>query len=119
MVGHTAGRLITFTIPAGNGAFAPEIMYLRRTIVSGLWQFSPVVDLVTFINSLPTSAVIDVDVLKPNGDPSVANDWFTPNFSYTSTGQQDSQPMFASGIRIRGRSGGTGGDAEVAVFYLY
>lgn len=119
MVGHTAGVLETFAIPAGNGSFAPEIVYLRRTIVAGEWQFSPVVDIVVFIESLPTDAQIDVDVLKPGGDPTNASDWFTPNFSFTSTGQQASQPLFAAGVRIRGKSGGTSGDAEVAIYYLY
>lgn len=119
MVGHTAGALETFVIPVTSGNFAPEIIHLRRTIVSGEWQFSPVVDIVVFINSLPTAAEIDVDILKPGGDPTNASDWFTPAFSYTTTGQQASQPLFAAGVRVRGRSGGTAGNAEVAVYYVY
>ncbi len=119
MVGHTAARLETFVIPASGGTFAPEIVYLRRTVVSGEWQFSPVVELVVFIETLPTSAQIDVDLLKPGGDPTVAGDWFAPAFSFTSTGQQTSQPIFAAGVRVRGKSGGTSGNAEVGMYYLY
>lgn len=119
MVGHSKGRTETFVIPVTGGNFAPEIIYLRRTIAAGEWQFSPVIELVVFVNSLPTSASIDVDILKPGGDPTNAADWFAPAFSFTTTGQQTSQPVFATGIRIRGKSGGTAGNAEIGVFFLY
>lgn len=119
MVGHTAGVTETFVIPAGAGSYAPEVIHLRRTIVSSEWQFSQVLEVVVFISSLPATADIEIDILKPGGDPTNSSDWFAPVVVYSATGLQTALPVYARGVRIRGISGGTAGDAEVGVFYLY
>lgn len=119
MVGHTAGALETFTVPAPSGNYASEVLYLRRTVLDNQWQFSQILEVVVNVASLPASATLEIDLLKPGLDPTDENSWFKPAFAFTSTGLQSPVTIYAAGVRARAKSGGSSGDAEIAIYYLY
>jgi len=120
MVGHTGSMYQEFTIPAGAGTYATEIVYVRqsRTAVQPK-SFSQVLELVLLIEALPTSCAIEVDVLKPGGDPDTAADWVIAVGSETTTGLKSPLVFYQAGLRVRAKSGGTAGTAKVITSFLY
>jgi hypothetical protein len=106
---------LTFTVPAGAGAYAPEVLYLnadndKRTMPDVVGRLS-----LLLVNLIATVA-IEVDLLKPGGDPSNATHWRTAMKSYNTAGLQALLELGNwIGVRIRAKSGGTAGVQEIDV----
>lgn len=73
-VGQGRAR-ITYTIPASG--YAPEILYLGATPTGKSEYLHVVQQLQAFIESLPTGASLEVDLLRPDGDPTPDGPWVT------------------------------------------
>ena len=102
----------TFTIPAGAGAYASAVIHTRQDQTRG--QSDDVSELTLMIESLPAAAAIEVDLLKPGGDPDVAADWLLAVQSHNTIGLKAILQLASwRGARVRGKSGGTGGNAVV------
>lgn len=102
-----------FTVPAGAGAYAPEVLYLN--VDNDKRSMPDVVGRLTLILvNLIATVAIEVDTLKPGGDPSNAAHWRTAMKSYNTLGIQALLELAnVVGIRIRAKSGGTGGAQEI------
>ena len=113
MAGH---KQVSFTVPAGSGTYATEELYLTSSglatdiaIEHGVCQVSVVV------GTIVTAAAIEVDLLKPAGDPEVAGDWLLAVKSLTPAGLQAVIELANwRGVRIRAKSGGTAGTQVVS-----
>lgn len=103
-------KRITMAIPGTAGQYAPEVLYCRMSDS----RLDLVSLLTVMIESLPTSAQIEVEVLKANGDPDTAGDWLAPSVVATATGLYNDL-TFAQwrGVRLRGKSGGASGNAVI------
>ena len=102
----------TFTIPGGAGSYAPTVIFTRQDQARG--QPDDVSELTLMIESLPATAAIEVDLLKPGGDADVAADWLLAVQSHNTIGLKPVLQLASwRGARIRGKSGGTAGPAVV------
>lgn len=105
-----AGTRQTFVVPATAGQYAPEVLYCRAS--------SAIQDRVrrvsVFVESLPTLAQIEVEVLKRGGDPTNSGDWLSGPVYLNATGLAEDL-NFADwlGVRLRAKSGGSAGSAVV------
>jgi hypothetical protein len=111
-------RALSFTVPAGSGSYAPEVLYLRQDNDRGTFDFLQ--RIAVFVASLPASCAIEVDLLKadaPNAATPANGDWLTPPvLSLTAAGLNATlTPAGWYGARVRAKSGGTGGAAVVHV----
>lgn len=103
-----------FTVPGSSGQYASEVYYLTR---DGEFSDSPsptplraAVEVQPSIETLPTDAVLELDLLKPGGDPTVSGDWLLAQAEWTAVGLGSPQALSDwAGIRFRMKSGGTGG----------
>lgn len=121
MQGRPNSRSVTFTVPAGSGEYAPEVLYLAPTNdpKSGL---DCVERLRALVRSLPASAEIEIDLRKPGGgDPTLDASWnldvgvaSIAAIGLTALLEYAGWP----GVRVRARSGGTGGTAVVDVSWI-
>lgn len=102
-----------FNVPAGAGAYAPEVLYLnvdndKRSIMDLVGRLS-----VLLVNLIATVAV-EVDLLKPGADPSLPGSWRLAMKSYNTLGIQALLELANwQGVRIRAKSGGTAGAQEI------
>ena len=120
MVGHTGSMYQEFTVPAGSGSYATEVVYIRQSRTSVQPKsFSQVLELVLLIEALPATCTIEVDVLKPGGDPDTAADWIIGVGSETTSGLKAPLVFYQAGLRVRAKSGGTAGTAKVITSFLY
>lgn len=107
---------VDFAIPAVNGDFAPEVLYLKneRGVKTGLYH--QVEELVVLVESLPAGARVEVDLLKANGNPSVEADWVKNVDAAVAVGMHAPLELASwNGVRIRGKSGGAAGSAKAHV----
>jgi hypothetical protein len=101
-----------FTVPAGSGSYATEILYLVENVISDdvntAEELALVNELQVNVDTLTTDATVEIDILKPGGDPAEADDWRTAVYTYATAGLKDIL-TFARwlGVRIRVKSGGT------------
>ena len=111
----------TFVVPAGAGSYAPEEIITRQGDSLVLDKISK---LAVYVESLPASAEIEVDLLKPGTDPRLAASWILDSQSLVAVGlvywgasAEHSWLYLAGwpGVRIRAKSGGTAGDSIVSV----
>lgn len=103
-----------FTVPAGAGTYAPEVLYLnvdndKRSMPDVIGRLS------INVIALPATATIEVDLLRPGKEPGGGD----PSYRIAS------KSIAALGLaalielanqiggRIRAKSGGTAGAAEV------
>lgn len=109
-------RQITFAIPAGAGTYAPTTIICRPDNATGL--VDQVLELEVNIVSLPVAATILVEQLKLGGDPTVDAHWLL-KATLNAIGPQTLIAFSGwSGVRIRGKSGGTLGNAELHAAWL-
>lgn len=103
-------KRLTMAIPGTAGQYAPEVLYCRMSDS----RLDLVSLLTVLIESLPTSAQIEVELLKVNGDPDVSGDWLAPLVVADAVGLYNDL-TFAEwkGVRLRGKSGGSAGNAIV------
>lgn len=118
VAGTTGSVNHTFTIPAGSGTYDATPLYIRRSRVMSESTFSDVLEIVVAVHSLPTSATVELEYLKPGLDPLVDANWAVAS-SLTAVAHNSPITLFASGVRIRGKSAGTGGACNVSAFWYY
>lgn len=109
-------RFVDFTIPATSGNYAAEVLRLQHDsgLRSGLYHH--VERLVVHVESLPTGARVEVDVLKANGNPMVEGDWVKNVDAATAVGFYVPVELAGwNGVRVRGKSGGNAGSAKTHV----
>lgn len=108
-------KRFSFTVPAGAGSFAPEILYLNaESNIKAL--FDMVSEMTAFIEALTATVTLEVDLLKPGGDPNVAGDWYTAVRSWNAAGIQTLFQLARwYGVRVRAKSGGTAGTTILAL----
>lgn len=110
-------------IPGTGGNYAPEVIYVRSGDPDVAPKGKVDLDVVSKIRvllhpTLVTAVVIEVDLLKADGEPEVAADWELAVFSYTTVGIQTLEELpGCRGVRIRGKSGGTSGTQTVSVMW--
>lgn len=109
-------RVRSFTVPAGAGTYAPEVLYLRQDNDRG--TFDCLERIALFVASLPATATIEVDLLKvdaPNAALPASGDWLTPAvLTLSAVGYNATlAPAGWYGARVRAKSGGTAGTAVV------
>ena len=117
--GTHGGFIDDFVVPAGAGTYAPEVIYCNRDhLTAGVAAPSDlafVSELQLAISAIVATSEYVVDLLKPGGDPDTAGDWMLDMYSYTTTGAKT--PIALSrwyGVRVRAKSGGTGGTSTAA-----
>jgi hypothetical protein len=102
-----------FAVPAGAGAYAPEVIYTRPEQARG--AFDDVSELSVLVEgTFPAGATVEVDLLRNGGDPETSADWIN-GASYT-TGKLQTMIEIAGweGIRIRAKSAGTAGSLPIS-----
>jgi hypothetical protein len=105
-------RSKTFAVPGGAGVYAPEILYLAQD--ENHPQSDDVSEVTLFIESLPATAVVEVDLLQPGGVETVAVDWIVAAQSHNAIGLKAVLQLANwRGVRVRAKSGGTAGSAVV------
>jgi len=121
MRGRPNSRTVTFAVPAGNGDYAPEVLYLAPTNdpKSGL---DCVEQVRALVRSLPTSAEVEIDLRKPGGgDPTLDASW-NLDIGITSIAAAGLTALLEyagwPGVRIRVKSGGTAGSAVVDASWI-
>lgn len=111
---------VTFAVPAGSGSYAPEELITRQGPSLVLDKVSR---LAVYVESLPATAEIEVDLLKPGADPRLAASWILDSQSLVAVGlvywgasAEHAHLDLAGwpGIRLRAKSGGTAGDSIVS-----
>lgn len=104
----------TFTVPAGNGQYAPEILYLSPDDTPNT-NLDLVAELSVLVESLPATAVVEVDLCKAGRSGQSAGDWNIAVNSYNATGLQALIALAAwRGIRVRCKSGGAAGTGQIS-----
>lgn len=103
----SGAQQLTFTLVATPDAYATESYVLGDS-------FGPVhsvMELSIHIIAITATAQIEVDLLKPGGDPDTAGDWnLAAGGAFTAAGLQDLVELANwPGVRIRCKSGGTAG----------
>lgn len=118
--GTSGGVEDDFVVPGGSGNYAPEVIYLNRDHrtagVAAPSDMAYVSEVQIVVEAIPATASFVVDLLKPGGDPTAAGDWLLDQYTYTSTGANAPIPFSRwHGVRVRAKSGGTGGTATASV----
>lgn len=117
--GQRGEHRVDFTVPGGAGSYAPEVIYLNPEDVEDATQeLARVFELQVHIEALPADAEIEVDVLRAGGDPETAGDWLTAVQAYASTGLHIRLLLEGQRVRLRAKSGGTGGSAPVNAWWV-
>ena len=108
-------RTVAFAVPAGAGNYAPEVLYLNQSNEAVAGKAMDVVcELQARIGTIVAPAEVEIDILKPGGDQTQSGDWRTAALSYTTAGLKDAVSLARIfGVRIRVKSGGTGGTQTV------
>jgi len=104
-------RTGSFTVTASAGAYATEVLYMARSNVATAPP-DEVGELQLYISALPASAVVEVDLLVPG--QSMGGTWRTAAQTYNTVGLTSVLSLAGwRGVRIRVKSGGTGGTATI------
>lgn len=106
-----------FVVPAGTGQFAPEIAYANSKDTA---QNSPV-SLVQVIaeGAGLAAANADLQLLRPGGVPATDADWVTyKSFTLAAGGCSDVFEVLKMAVRLKLRSGGTGGTVTASLAWL-
>lgn len=107
---------VDFAVPAGAGAYAPEVLYLKNERGEKTGLYHQVEALVVNVESLPAGAQVEVDVLKANGNPSAEADWVKNVDRAAAIGLYAPVELAGwNGVRIRAKSGGAAGSAKTHV----
>jgi hypothetical protein len=120
-LGRPNSRTKTFVVPGGAGEYAPETLLLNidNDVKSGL---DCVDKLRVLVRTLPATAEVEIDLKKPGGgDPTLDSSWNLDIgiASITALGLSALLEYAGwPGIRIRVKSGGTGGNAVVDASWI-
>lgn len=110
-------RYISFTVPAGAGAYAPEVIYLNADNQPGSIP-DTVAEFTLDIESLPAGAQIEVDVLRASGGQTTVADWQLARKVFAAAGLQAPVGVSGAKLRVRAKSGGNAGAAPVSAWWL-
>jgi hypothetical protein len=129
-------RRLTFAVPVTSGQYAPEVLYCALANVAtaqsaggvvseprrGGMQFleaplDTVREISVMVESLVTASAVELDLLKPGGDPTVAGDWILAAKSWAAVGLQLQLLADWPGVRLRVKSGGTVGTTIVSAVW--
>lgn len=112
------GRL-SFTVPAGAGAYAPEELFLKildMTSAGGL--YSKIRTLRILVENLVATAVVEVWILRQGGDPTNAAHWFFSGTNVVAAGLSALIELAGvRGVKLRCKSGGTAGAQAVSAWW--
>ena len=106
----------SMTIPGTGGQYAAqELVCTLEGTVASLSASLPVHDLSVLVETLPAAATIEVWLLRVGGTPATAGHWVYSGTDFDAVGLG---VLFAtgawSGVKLRGKSGGTAGTADVS-----
>lgn len=111
---------VSFTVPAGAGAYAPEELFfkvLENDKPEGLYR--KIRQLRLLIENLIATAVVEVWVLRHGGNVNVAGDWFYSTLSHNLAGVSALLELAGcTKVKLRAKSGGTGGAMAVSAFWV-
>lgn len=117
-------KRVNFTVPAGAGSYAPEVLELKQGDTGPgapvtLWDH--VDELREMVEALPATAQIEVDLLIAGKSGAQVADWLlNVTAPLTATGLGPIVQLAGwYGVRVRAKSGGTGGTATVSVSWKY
>jgi hypothetical protein len=102
--GNGSPKDFSFAVPAGAGAYAPEVFYFG--LGSQPSQLDPVEDARINVAALPAGAQLEIDLLKSD------NTWATNVDTCTATGMQALLAFGGLRGRMRAKSGGAAGTAS-------
>lgn len=109
-------RQFAFTVPAGAGSYATEVLYTNADLVAtkSLDWFDK---FVLFIAQLTAVAAVELDLLKPGADPNGGDSSYFLLVSNQTTAGYKGNLTSAGwwGARLRAKSGGTAGSTIVGV----
>lgn len=113
------GAVDDFVVPGGAGSYAPEIIYCNRDhLTAGVAAPSDlafVSEVQLAIETVVATSEYVVDLLEPGGDPDTAGDWILDMYSFNTTGGKNPVALARwYGVRVRAKSGGTGGTGRAA-----
>jgi len=108
-----------FTVPGAADSYAPEVYYLGQ---DGTMLTDPddgvlatPLEVQANIITLPTDALIQFDILKNGADKALEASWVDgPQHAEVGLALPTAMSRW-DGVRIRAKSGGTGGAAEAEV----
>jgi hypothetical protein len=101
----------TFAIPEGAGDYAPVDLVLNEG-----GGDRPVYDCSVLVEALPATATVEVWLLRVGGDFDTEAHWINSGVDYDAVGLQSLLQLGAwAGVKLRGKSGGTDGDATISV----
>lgn len=104
-------QLVSFTIGAVAGVYAPEVLYLNAENDPKV-LLDLVAELTLVIEALPAGAQLELDLLKVGGNSKVAGDWLLTQKVFNAAGLQDAVALSEwYGARLRAKSGGAAGAA--------
>ena len=105
---------VTFAVPAGAGAFAPEVLDLTRGPDHG--EPGGLSELTVYLESLPAGASLELDLLKPGGSPLTPGDWIIAVKTFTVVGLAALVEITHwYGARLRAKSNGVAGNLIASV----
>lgn len=104
--GNSSPKAFSFAVPAGAGSYAPEVFYFGLGTGGLPAQLDAVDEARIDVVALPTSAVLEIDLLKADGTFDTAVD------TCTVTGLQDGLSFGGLKGRMRCKSGGVAGTAS-------
>jgi hypothetical protein len=104
-------KRLTFTIPGEADEYAAEELVLNEGAGD-----RPVYDCSTLVEVMPTAATIEVWLLRVGGNADTEAHWINTGVEYTAAGLTALLQLGAwVGVKLRGKSGGTGGNATISV----
>lgn len=108
--------MMRFTVSDSSDEYAPEEYYVstRGTLRTSPEDLDSVLEVQVFVRTLPTDAVLEMDLLQTGGDPETPAHWNIGAQSWNATGL--ATPVALSdwpGVRFRMKSGGTAGTGRV------
>jgi hypothetical protein len=119
-------KQFAFTVPAGAGSYAPEILYTTATgLVTGTFDWFD--RLLLLIAAITATAQVEVDLLRPGFDPAGGDASYylagaAGIAAITTVGYKGN--VLGTGLwtgwwgaRVRAKSGGTGGTTTIGAIW--
>lgn len=110
---------ISFTVPAGAGAYAPEELFLKiLDMASPGGLYHRVRQLRILVENLIATAVVEVWILRQGGDPTNNAHWFNSGTNVVAAGLAALIELAGvRGVKLRCKSGGTAGAQAVSAWW--
>jgi hypothetical protein len=102
----------TFVVPVAAGEYAPEVLTFARS--SNDMAPLSVIAATALVTAAVATAVVELWLLKEDGDPSLDAHWFNTGKSITTSGAETWPLAGWDGVQFRVKSGGTAGNATIS-----